>query len=1048
MIRAFIRRPIAVSMIYLVIAALGIMAFRNVPIELLPDTDLPRLQIAASWPGASPEVVEAFLTAPLEAAVQQVRGVERITSNSREGMIGASIDVEFARETDMDFARLELSERIAALEPELPVGSTPPRITMYVPDEFEEQQRSVLEYTVTGPYILEYLREYIDDHIVPELYNVEGVGHVAVSGGRARVLEIELDERRIQALGLTVQQVASRVAQIEIIREAGVVAVPTGLHYTLAVRQTAQSAADIASLPLLTRNGGIVRVQDVARVYDTFEELRQHQRFDGDPAVMMQVYKQARTNTVAMADSVRARVDQLAGALPPGVRILLDRDQSVEIRRQLSDLRNRAGIAAVIVLLVLLVFLRSPRAAIIVFATVAFSILITVNVIYFSGLSLNLLTLMGLAMGFGLVVDNAIVVLENVYRRRRLGEPAHLAAQRGATEVVLPILAATFTTVVVLLPFVYLQGELRIYYVPLAIVVGLSMLASLFVAFTFIPSLGAKLLGSIRPDVEIDAASEQTLLLPAARPSFVARLYGGLIRGTLAWPWLTIVLVVLMFGGSWYLFDRYVTTGRLWSFWGGESSYLSISIRMPRGEELERVDEFARFFEDRLRVMPEVDRFITSVSTQSAYIRVYFPDEYENTNIPVAIKEELYQYSIGYGGAEVRVTGYGPSFYGGGGSPPNYSIKVLGYNYDRVREIADDIGRRLQAYTRIRDVDTNGSGSRFERDKATELVLDIDRTRLAMHELTAEDVVRQVSASVRGRTANTTIRVAGEERLFAVKLDGYRTMDAAEMQDLQIPAPGGGAVRLGDVATLRERQVLNSVIRENQQYQRLVNYEFRGPQKLGDLIRDQVVASTALPPGYTIEKGQAWAWAAEEQQQIYGVLIVSILLIFMVTAAIFESLRLPLTVLLTVPMAMIGVFLLFFFVEGATFTREAYIGVIMMGGIVVNNSILLVDHVNQLRRTHGLPLLQALERGTLERVRPILMTSLTTICGLLPLVLFSETADQNIWNALAYALIGGLSSSTVLVLTVTPALYLLFERRAERRRPAAPPVRDTLPQPV
>jgi multidrug efflux pump subunit AcrB len=230
-----------------------------------------------------------------------------------------------------------------------------------------------------------------------------------------------------------------------------------------------------------------------------------------------------------------------------------------------------------------------------------------------------------------------------------------------------------------------------------------------------------------------------------------------MIRGTLAWPWVTIAVVVLMLGGSYYLFDKYVTTGRLWNIWGSQSSYLSINIRMQRGEELERVDEFARFFEDRLLAMPEIDRFITNVNTQGAAIRVYFPEEYENTSIPLAIKEEMYQYSLGYGGADVRVYGYGPSFYGGGGSPPNYSIKVLGYNYDRVREIAEGIGGRLEGFTRIRDVDTNGAGSRFESDKATELVLDIDRTQLAMHELTAADVVRQVSASVRGRTSNSTI---------------------------------------------------------------------------------------------------------------------------------------------------------------------------------------------------------------------------------------------------------------------------------------------------
>src|SRR5690606_32335689 len=202
-------------------------------IELLPDTDLPRLQVSATWPGSSPEVVEAFLTAPLEAAIQQVRGVETITSTSREGGIGTVIGVEFARGTDMDFARLELSERIAALEPDLPIGSTPPRITMYIPDEFRDQQQSVLEYTVTGPYTLEHLREYIEENIIADLYQVEGVGHVQVNGGRARMLEVELDERRIQALGLSVQDVGSRIAQIELIREAGVVVAPGGLHFTL-----------------------------------------------------------------------------------------------------------------------------------------------------------------------------------------------------------------------------------------------------------------------------------------------------------------------------------------------------------------------------------------------------------------------------------------------------------------------------------------------------------------------------------------------------------------------------------------------------------------------------------------------------------------------------------------------------------------------------------------------------------------------------------------------------------------------------------------------
>jgi hydrophobic/amphiphilic exporter-1 (mainly G- bacteria), HAE1 family len=1039
MVRQVVRRPVAVAMLYMAIAALGFGAVRNIPIELLPDSSLPRLSVSASWSGASPEVTEAFLTAPLEAAIQQVRGVERIVSTSREGQ--ASIEVHFARDTDMDFARLELSERLAALETELPVGARSPMVQMYVPDEFREAQEAVLSFTVTGPYLLEYLRQHVEDHLLAELHQVDGVGAITLDGGRARVLEVELDESRIQALGLRLQDVSTRIAQMELVREAGRVSTPDGLERTLAMRQRARSVAEVRALPLLAEGGRIVRVGDVGRVYDTWEEPRRHFRIDGDPAVGMSVYRQHRANTVAMADAVRERVDLLQASLPPGMRIILDRDQSVQIRRQLSDLRNRAMIAAFIVLGVLLLFLRSIRAAAIVFSTVAFAILVTLNIIYFSGMSLNLLTLMGLAMGFGLVVDNAIVVLENIYRRRRRGEPAAEAAEHGTAEVLLPIIAATCTTVVVLLPFVYLQGELRIYYVPLALVVGLSLLGSLLVAFTFIPAVGAKLLGGVRPrDGLADAPSPPAddrwrppLLPPLPATAWPVRMYGGLVRGSLRFPWVAIALVVVALGGSWYLFDSYVTRGRVWSMGGSAQSVITISIRFPRGEELARTDDLARYFEDRLRPMPEVARFTTQVNAQSGMIRVTFPPELEYTAVPLAVKEQLYQYSLGYGGAEVRVTGIGPSFYGGGGSPPNYSIKVLGYNYERVREISEDLGRRLQAYSRIREVDTNSAGRSFTSDRATELVLDIDRHRLAMHDVTAQDVVRQVGAAVRGRTQNQTLRVGGEERQFSVKLAGYHDMDMVALNELMIPAPSGSAIRLGDVATLTERNVLNAVIRENQQYQRIVSYEFRGPPRLGDYVRDIVVDATELPPGYTIERRQAWAWSAEEKGQIYGILAFSILLVFMVTAAMFESLRQPLCVLLTVPMALIGVFLIFFY-SGATFTREAYVGVIMMGGIVVNNSILLVDHVNRLRRVYGLPLHQALERGTLERVRPILMTSLTTICGLLPLVLFSPTADANIWNALAYALIGGLSSSTVLVLTITPALYLLLERRAEARR--------------
>ncbi len=1037
MIRAAIRRPVTVAMAYLAVALLGVAAWRNIPIELLPDTRLPRLTVSAEWFGASPEALEAFVTAPIEAAVQQVRGVEKITCRSEEryGVASATIEIEFSRDTDVDFARLELSERLTALEGELPLGVSGPRITPYVPEAFARQSRPFLSYTVTGPYTLEALRVYVDELIVPALIQLRGVGGVEVRGGRARVLEIELDDAKIQALRLDPWRVRQRVEELEYVRDAGVVTDRRTVR-TVAIRHRPETVTDIRRAVVLSDGGRLVRLGDIARVEVAYEEPTSYYRIDGQPAVSFVVHREPRTNAVALADHVKAELGRLQSLLPPGVRLILDDDESAVIRAQLTDLRFRALVSAAVVLAVLLAFLRSFRAAAIVFSTIAFSILIALNLVYFAGFTLNVLTLMGLAMGFGLVVDNAIVVLENVYRRWRSSSAvdrekdpratAAQAAEQGAKEVVLAVLAATSTTLVVFIPFVYLQGELESYYVPLGIVVGMSLLASLFVAFTFIPALGAKLLAAgPRP-----AASRETNA--GSRPPLGQRLYGALVGLTLRHPWVTVFVAVALFAASYRLFDRYVNRGVVWRSWWADRSYIDINIQLPRGEELERTDEYARFFEEKLKQLPEVERFVTRVQPEYANIKVTFPDSLENSFVPVVIKEQMVAHSYLFAGAEVRVYGYGPSFYGGGFAAPNYCIRIFGYNYERLREIAEHLGRRLQRFSRVREVDVNAA-EWFTRDKATELVLEIDRRRLGLHDLTARDVVRQVAAAVRGRYGSDFVRIGGEELRYAVKLAGHDRMDALRLQELLIMGPSGEGVRLADLARLAERQVLTSVVRENQQYRRMVCYEFRGPPKLGDRVRDAVVAATALPDGYRIEKEQEWRWSRGEERQIYAVLAIALALVFMVTAALFESVRQPFVVFLTVPMALIGVFLIFYFAE-ASFTREAYIGVIMMGGIVVNNAILLVDRVNQLRRGEGLALEAAIVEGTLQRVRPILMTSSTTVFGLLPLVLFSEYADANIWNALGYAVIGGLASSAVLVLTVTPALYWLVERGPERRR--------------
>lgn len=1014
MISLAIRRPIATAAVYLALLLLGAYSFRLIPLELLPDVTYPRLRVRAEWPGASPEALEALVTARIEAAALQVRGVRSVESLSRIDPYGAGsiarIDIEFARDTRMEFARLDLGERVSALRDELPEGVTS-TVEPYVPDEFAEEGRPFLGFRLSGPYDTGYLTRIAEEEIRPSLLGLDGVAAVWIYGGEAREVLIELDRERLSALGLSLHDVRRLIAEASELRAPGSVELD-GMRVALAVRSRPRDVEELGALVVAARPEGPVRLVDVSRIRDGHADPYEYSRIDGWPAIWLVLTRQPRSNAIRVAEAVKAKAEELRSRLPAGAALELDSDQSEEIEGQLTDLRLRAIAAVLVIFLVLMLFLRSARTVTIVFATIVFSVLIAVNLLYLGGFSLNVLTLAGLAWGFGLVVDNGIVVLENVERHRAQGKNREEAARDGSRQVLLPVLAATGTTAIVLLPFLILQGDLRLYYLPLGYAVGFSILASPFVAFTFVPAMTAA--SSVAATV---ADGEPPR---AAAESFYVWGYRALLEVALDHPWIVAFVSIACLGGSFWLFQRNVERGVMWSASFGSETYLVVNIRFPRGAELERTDELARSFEGRLAGMAEVRRYETLVRPNFARIQVTFPPELENTDVAIAIKDQLVAHSYGFSGADVQVLGFGPSFYGGGGSAPTYALQVFGFNYLNTKDIAADIASRLERFPRVFDVDPNASDGWFERDRETEFFLVPDRVALAEHDLSVEELLGYTSASVRGALASNHLRLGGEDVRYAVKLAGYGEFDFRDLANLRVPTAGGAEARLGDVARVEERSVMASIRREDQQYERTVSWEYRGPTKLGHLIREAIVDATALPPGYRIEIRDEWHWPEEERRQMYLALGLAVLLIYMLTAATFESLSAPLVVLLTLPLALIGVFLIFF-CTNATFTRTAYIGTIMMFGIVVNNAILIVFHIGELRRR--METRAAILEGTLERVRPILMTTLTTVFGLLPLVLFSGSQDANIWNALALATIGGLLSSTLFVLVAIPVAY-------------------------
>ncbi|MCH7781484.1 efflux RND transporter permease subunit, partial [candidate division KSB1 bacterium] len=718
---------------------------------------------------------------------------------------------------------------------------------------------------------------------------------------------------------------------------------------------------------------------------------------------------------------ITVKIEELKSEFPVGLEILQENEPSLSVRENLDNIKARGVFSLLVVFLILFIFIWNIKVPLIVMTTVGFSVLITIIFFYMFGIGFNVMTIAGLALSIGMLVDSSIVVIDNIFRYREKGLSPAESAEKGAREVFLPITAAVMTTSIVFLPFLYLQGDNKEIFIPMAFAVIFSLISSIIVAFTFIPTYSLKVFPGDSESIRESIEKNRVIV-------YISGVYGRFIEYVIHHKYWTLGTVLFLFAGSWAIFQYTVPS---YSMSGGSQgdSYIRIGVRLPPGSVLERADDIAKSFEEMVIGRENIRKVTTDVFTTRMTVDIRFTDEALDTAFPFLLKDEMTSYGSTFAGVSVTVRGVGDYFSQGGfggGSAASFRVYINGYNYNKCAEIAEDLGRQFAQIPRVKNVDTNYFGRRDRYDT----VLNINRDALGVYDLSVSTVINILDKYVRRNIVSSrSITIDDEIVRYAVKIRDYDTLELEDLKNILITTPGNEQLRLSQIAEFTEQKVTGSIRRADQQYERIVGLEYRGPTQKGREIVQGIIDNQVFPHGYTVKERSQFFNPFTTQEKIYKWLAIlfAVVLVYMVTSSLYESLLHPFVIILTVPMALIGVFLIFF-AMGKTFNDSAYIGVILLAGIVVNNSIILVDHINLLRR-QGLGLYEAVVQGSKDRVRPILMTSATTIMGMMPLIWAGQSRfyDQQIWYSLALASIGGLISATPLTLSVTPVLYILFE---------------------
>lgn len=1012
-----IKRPVTTFMLVMIILILGAVSLTNLKLDLYPDVSLPYAVVTTQYEGAGPEEVESIVTTNLERILTTVSDLETMNSVSSEG--SSLIMMEFSSGTDLDMALLDVRDKIDIVQGMLPDGVSEPTVIKLDPNMLPIITLGISQEGKEASELLQWAEEVV----APRLERLEGVGSVTVGGGLDQEIRVTLDPGRLVANGLTFDQVASALAMENINAPGG--ATREGSH-DLLVRTTGEfgRVAEIGTIPIVSQTTGTqYRLSDIADIEETQAEGDIYSRINGVDSLTLNVRKESVANTVQVAKLIHTALSEIQ-ELYPDVDVMVLMDQAEFINMSVNSVARNGLMGAALAILILLLFLRNFRSTLVIGVAIPISIVATFVMIFFADITLNMISLGGLALGVGMMVDNSIVVLENIDRMKGRGLSPEEAASKASKQVAMAIVASTLTTVSVFLPVVFLQGMTADIFKELALTVTFSLLASLLVALTLVPMLSARW----------ESKHRRGKTEPKAMIA-VRRGYTGALRWALGHRVLILLLAVAIFGGSVALA---LSAGTEY-FPEVDQGQIDITVDMPNGTRFDETLDCVQQVEAVIDTVAGVDSVSASVGGGDMYEGLFGTSQ-DNGSLTVmltplserdrdvtAVANEIREKASKVPGCEIEVTAAGMMMMGGTGSA--ISVELKGSDLMRLDTMARDLISRIETVPGATEISSSLESG------GPEMRIRLDRQKAASYGVNTALVSRAVQTAFMGTVA-TRYKVDGREIDVRLRYPAGSMDTAVDVQQLMITSPLGITLPLSDIADFVYDEGPASIERLDQSRVVRVDCSLTGERTLGEVAGDiqGIVDTVPLPEGYSIHLGGQ----QEEMLSAFGdlglALVLGVLLVYMIMAAQFESLKHPFIIMFTVPLSFAGGMLLLG-VTGTPLSISAILGFVMLTGIVVNNGIVLVDYVNQLRR-EGMDTHEALLEASPTRLRPILMTMLTTVLALIPLALGIGEGSE-LMAPMALTVVGGLLFATLLTLLIVPAVYSLFTPdpdRRERRR--------------